>query len=91
MPIDARNTQRTSSEGAHSSPAFTASDSADLGFITRGLHASTDGYIKVTFENDADNAPKELYVLRGVAYPYWVKRIWATTVGVPTATVDPVL
>lgn len=91
MALAAANTQRTSSEGARSSPTYTASDTVDLSFVSRGVHATADGYVKLTFVDDADAAPKELYVLKGVVYPYWVKRIWATPAGSPAGAVEPLL
>lgn len=78
MSTNAANTLRTSSEGSSLPFNITPSDSSDCTH-TRALHANTTGYIRVTGIDQPDDAVYvDLWVVAGVVYPYWVRRVWDT-------------
>ena len=52
------------------------SDTVDLPFIARTIHANIDGSVRVLFIDDT--SPVDLTVIAGVEYHHFIKRIYST-------------
>ncbi len=61
---------------AESGEAIVPNDNEDIEFLPRAIHAGSDGTIRGIFKNS--DAPVDLVVRAGVAYPYRLKRVLST-------------
>jgi len=79
MPAtDAFSRQQTQSNDPHSNAVVVSpSDSADLGYVTRGVYVGTTGNMKVTMQDSGT----VLFtgIPAGTTLPIRVTRIWSTT------------
>ena len=76
MPLQPVNTEPNASTHGE---AVTPSNTVDLTSLTKGLFVVGAGDLKVTFAEDADDAPVTLLAVAAGSYlDFSVKRVWAT-------------